>query len=90
MTKVVVGQKVWMKSGPDLSEGVVIGLYREDGYVLRSAPGGDRIEVEPLQMAGRLGGMKFALHFRYTGEQCGVSFSFGSGWDQYDRRPLCT
>ena len=82
--KLAVGQKVWMRSGPQLEEGTVIGI---SDY---------RIEVEIPQTVNRLDGRRVALHFRRNGiggvaapgDQCGVFFYYesagGAGMNMID------
>jgi hypothetical protein len=81
IANLTVGQKVWMRSGALLKEGIVTGIFDA------------RVEVE-LTMPEWFGGKPFALHFRTNslgsvalpGDQCGVFY----GGAEYDRRPLCT
>src|SRR5215472_16546871 len=81
MNSPVVGQKVWMRSGEQLQEGTVIGIFDDLG----------RIEVEPSkpeQMWASFNG-RWALHFYENGQSCGVWILFGDNDGvEWDPRPV--
>jgi hypothetical protein len=85
--RLVVGQKVWLQSGDQFKEAAVIEVAEHSIMV----------EVEP-SLVGDEGERRYSLQFHISrldwlnGKQAGV-FRYTStygGWDELDRRPLCT